>query len=69
MDESKKIIFETKEDSNERRLQEFLAKSPHERFISFLQLCGEMEFLYKGKGHPNQVKNNFIIEKELDSLS
>jgi hypothetical protein len=56
------LHFETKEESNERRRQEALSRTPHERFMFFLELCQEMQFFYAGKPHPNSYKNNFILE-------
>lgn len=63
MDEPQKIFFETKEDSNRRRIEESLASSPHDRFKFFLHLCAEMQSFNEGRVHPNKRKNNFILEK------
>jgi 1,2-phenylacetyl-CoA epoxidase catalytic subunit len=61
--EPEKIIrFETKEESNERRMQEALNRTPHKRLMFFLELSQEMQFFYSGKPHPNSYKNNFILE-------
>jgi len=62
MKDNNTIFFETKEDSNQRRSREALDRSPHERFVFFLQLCEEMQFFDANKPHPNRLKDNFIIE-------
>ncbi|MBN2635630.1 MAG: hypothetical protein JXR61_05125 [Prolixibacteraceae bacterium] len=61
MNHEGKIRFETKEESNQRRMNEALQRTPHERFLFFLQMMDEIQFFKKGE-HPNRVKNNFIIE-------
>ncbi len=60
----KKVFLGTKEENNAMREQEFLALSPHERFLSFLKMCEEYARLYPLKEHPNRKKNNFILEKD-----
>jgi len=62
MEAEQKIFFGSKKENNERRLQEALARTPHERFLFFLQLIEEMHFFETNKPHPNRAKNNFIIE-------
>jgi hypothetical protein len=62
MNDEKGIFFETKEDSNRRRMRESQMRSSHERFIFFLQLCSEMRLFDIKEVHPNRLKNNFIIE-------
>jgi hypothetical protein len=56
------IRFETKEESNERRIREALARTGHERLLFFFQLCEEMQYFVKDEPHPNSYKNNFIVE-------
>ena len=56
------IRFETKEESNERRIQESLKRTGHERLLFFFQLCEEIQFFLKDEPHPNRLKNNFIVE-------
>ena len=62
MSSEESIKFETKQESNERRIYETLARSGHERLLFFFQLCEELQFFNDGKHHPNRFKNNFIIE-------
>jgi hypothetical protein len=56
------IRFETKEESNERRIREALARTGHERLLFFFQLCEELKYFAKDEPHPNRIKNNFIVE-------
>jgi len=56
-------IFCTKEENIERRLQESLSKTPHERFIFLLKRAVESLFSELNHVHPNRSKNNFIVEK------
>jgi hypothetical protein len=56
------IRFETKEESNERRIREALVRTGHERLLFFFQLCEEIQFFSKDEPHPNRRKNNFIVE-------
>lgn len=56
------LRFETKEESNERRLREALSREPHERLMFFLEMVKEMQFFETSKQHPNSFKNNFILE-------
>lgn len=58
----KRIRFETKEESNERRIQEALSRTGHERLLFFFRLCEEMAFFSKNEPHPNRQKNNFVLE-------
>ncbi len=62
MEEKQKIFFGTKEENNERRLQEALTRTPDERFRFFLQLCEEMQMFYNGRPHPNDAKNNWVLK-------
>lgn len=62
MGKNTEIYFGTKEDSNDRRLKETLARTPHERFMFFLELCGEMQWFENERPHPNRSKNNFVLE-------
>ncbi len=56
------LLFETKEEANERRIQEALDRTPHERLMFFLEMVQEMQFFETSKPHPNRFKNNFVIE-------
>jgi hypothetical protein len=56
------IRFETKEEANERRMQEALNRTPHERLMFFLKMVQEMQAFQTSKPHPNSFKNNFILE-------
>lgn len=62
MSKDERIRFETKEESNERRIQEALARTGHERLLFFFKLCEEMAYFTKDKPHPNRQKNNFVLE-------
>ena len=62
MKKKAEIFFGTKEENNIRRLNEALSRTPHERLIFFLMLCEEMQFFQTNKPHPNDVKNNFILQ-------
>lgn len=54
------IWFETKEESNRRRQEEFLKLSGHERFMAFLRLMQEMkQFPTTAKPEKN---DNFVIK-------
>jgi len=56
------IRFETKEESNERRMTEALKRTGHERLLFFFQLCEEIQFFSNDEPHKNRLKNNFIVE-------
>ncbi|MBP8822591.1 MAG: hypothetical protein KBH07_02970 [Flavobacteriales bacterium] len=56
----KRIRFETKEESNARREREFLALSPHERFMWFLRSFDESGRKFDKKKPDN---GNFVISK------
>ncbi|HSO88811.1 MAG TPA: hypothetical protein VLQ91_19815 [Draconibacterium sp.] len=56
------LRFETKEESNERRIREALERTGHERLLFFFQLCAELQYFAKDEPHPNRRKNNFIVE-------
>lgn len=62
MDKKQQIFFGTKEENNERRLQDALSRTPDERFQFFLQLCEEMQAFYNGQPHPNDAKNNWVLK-------
>ena len=62
MDTAFPIKFESKEESNERRLKEALERSPHERFLFFLEMIREMKFFKTVNVDNTNSKNNFIIE-------
>jgi hypothetical protein len=62
METEKNIFFASKEENNQRRLKEALARTPHERVIFFLKLCEEMQVFQSDYIHPNRVKNNFVVE-------
>jgi hypothetical protein len=56
------IRFETKKEANERRTQEALNRTPHERLLFFIELAKEMQTFKSTAEHPNRAKNNFVIE-------
>lgn len=56
------VRFESKEEANERRLEEVLSRTPHERLILFLKMIEEMQIFKNNDDHPNRTKNNFVIE-------
>ncbi len=56
------IRFETKEESNERRIQEALARTGHERLLFFFQLCDELQYFAREEPHPNWLKGNFVLK-------
>lgn len=62
MEFEKTLRFETKEEANERRMQEALNRTPHERLMFFLKMVQEMQVFQTSKPHPNRLKNNFILE-------
>jgi hypothetical protein len=62
MDSEKLIRFETKNEANERRRKEALNRTPHERFMFFLEMVQEMQVFQSSMPHPNRFKNNFILE-------
>jgi hypothetical protein len=62
MEPENNLRFETKEESNELRMQEALNRTPHERLIFFLEMVRKMKSFETSKPHPNKFKNNFIIE-------
>ncbi len=62
MEPENSLRFETKEEANERRMQEALNRTPHERLMFFLEMVREMQFFKTWKQHPNSFKKNFIIE-------
>ncbi|MEQ8711753.1 MAG: hypothetical protein RIC80_01985 [Cyclobacteriaceae bacterium] len=56
-----KIIFATKEENNSRREKEFLALSPSQRVMCFLNMLGQFnKFETRAK---DESKDNFVIEK------
>lgn len=62
MKTDKTIRFESKEESNERRITEALERTGHERLLFFFQLCNEIQFFSNDEPHKNRLKNNFIVE-------
>jgi hypothetical protein len=56
------IKFETKEQSNNRRMEEAISRSGHERLLFFIELCEELKYFKKNISSPNIEKNNFIVE-------
>ncbi|HSM47845.1 MAG TPA: hypothetical protein VK872_08535 [Draconibacterium sp.] len=62
MKTDKNIRFESKEESNERRIREALERTGHERLLFFFQLCEEMQFFSKDEPNSNRSKNNFVLE-------
>ena len=60
-----RIRFETKEESNARREREFLALTPHERFLWFLRSFDRPGF--RGR-HKLEDKGNFVIQKKHDPV-
>ena len=59
------IRFETKEESNARREQEFLALSPSERLLSFLR---SFDLPHVVAGLMTENNDNFIIRRRNDAL-
>lgn len=60
----KRIRFETKEQSNNRRIAEAIDRTPEERFQFFLSLLDEFSLF-----HPHYhdlKKQNFILDKGND---
>ncbi|CAA0213907.1 hypothetical protein [Tenacibaculum maritimum] len=55
-----KVRFETKEESNQRQLDQFLSLTPYERILSFISLSKELK-LSKNKSESTN-KGNFIIK-------
>lgn len=62
MEPENNLRFEAKEEANERRMQEALNRTPHERLMFFLQMAREMQVFQTSGPHPNSFKNNFILE-------
>lgn len=62
MMEKTEIFFGTKVENNNRRAKEALSRTPHERLIYFLKLCEEMQFFHTDQPHPNNAKNNFVLQ-------
>lgn len=59
-----RIRFETKEQSNDRRIMEALNRTPDERFQFFLSLIEEFSlFQHKDQNTKNM---NFIIKRDND---
>ncbi|MBS1546376.1 MAG: hypothetical protein JST38_12285 [Bacteroidetes bacterium] len=61
----KRIRFETKEEANARREREFLALTPHERFMWFLRSFDRPGFPAR---HKTEDKGNFVIRKKHDPV-
>jgi len=60
-----RIRFETKEESNARREREFLALTPHERFMWFLRSFDRPGFKPR---ESSKNKGNFVIRKKHDPV-
>jgi hypothetical protein len=60
-----RILFETKEESNARRQEEFLALSPWERLVSYLR---DIERNPPAPEERGEAKGNFIIRKRTDGV-
>jgi hypothetical protein len=59
-----RIRFETKEQSNDRRIMEAINRTPDERFQFFLSLTEEFSLFQHGD---QNIKNlNFIIKRDND---
>lgn len=54
-----RVRFETKEESNERRVKEALGRTPEERLRFFLELCQEFSQFYPIRDKENS--DNFIL--------
>lgn len=59
------IVFETKEESNKRKEEAFLALSPGERLKLFLVMAEQFQVLPLKEGyvHKNDIKGNFVLTK------
>lgn len=55
------IRFETKEESNKRRDEEALKRTPDERFTFFLRLVAEIN---RFRTLSREKKNNFVLERK-----
>ncbi|MBP6311657.1 MAG: hypothetical protein WAR83_15020 [Flavobacteriales bacterium] len=65
-----RIRFETKEESNDRRQREFMAMTPNERFVWFLNSFYSKLPDAGGPG-PEQVekeKRNFVIQRRNSAI-
>jgi hypothetical protein len=60
------LIFDTKENNNRRRQEEFLKLSPAERVQVFLKMVGE--FAKFGTKQKTQDKGNFVLTKSKDGI-
>ena len=60
------LIFDTKENNNQRRQAAFLALSPSERVQVFLKMVGEFG-KFESKTKP-QDKGNFVLTKAKDGV-
>jgi len=59
------IRYLTKEASNKIREEEFLALTPAERLVAFLELSGRINRLFPSKEtFEERTKGNFIVEKK-----
>lgn len=61
-----RLIFDTKENNNRRRQEEFLALSPAQRVQVFLKMVGE--FSKFGTNAKPQDKGNFVLTKSEDGV-
>lgn len=57
----KKLDFRTKQESNGKKEEEFLALSPSERFLHFLKLCEALAPFSKPK---TDFGNNLVLERK-----
>ncbi|MBT4277647.1 hypothetical protein HOD96_02795 [Candidatus Falkowbacteria bacterium] len=62
MEPDQKIFLGSKKQNKDRRLNEALSRTPHERFLFFLKMIEEMHFFETNHPHSNRSKNNFIVE-------
>lgn len=56
------IIFAAKEENNKRRETKFLSLNYAERLELFFMMMDENELIGNEKSHPNDKKDNFIID-------
>jgi hypothetical protein len=59
------IRYLTKEESNKIRQEEFLALSPSERILAFLELSRRINQLFPSKiSFEERTRGNFILERK-----
>lgn len=56
------IIFAAKEENNKRRETKFLSLNYAERLELFFMMMDENELIGNEKSHPNDKKDNFIVD-------